>query len=273
MRIDLIRHNNHAPVSVNGVVIDNADIAQEVQNHQAPSPHAAWKEATRALVVRELLLQRARGLGLQPEPRSEGGIRETEEEALIRALLETEVHTPRADEAACHRFYDANLARFRSPDLFEPRHILFPAREEDAEACNAAFTRATAVLAELRAHPDRFEALARAHSACTSAAEGGRLGQITRGETTKDFEAAMLRMQPGEIYPEPVKTPYGMHVIRLDRRADGAVVDFELVRDRIACWLEEKAWRRACAQYVALLAGSAEIGGFEMAGATSPLVQ
>lgn len=275
MRIDLIRREASppVPVAVNGTVIPHADIAREVQNHQAADPRAAWAEATRALVIRELLLQRAATLGLTPEPRTEGGVRETEEEALIRAVLEAEVRTPTADDAACRRFYDANPARFRSPDLFEPRHILFAARQDDDDAYAAAFAKAAAALAELRDHPERFEALARAHSACTSAENGGRLGQVTRGETTPAFETAMLTLQPGEFHPEPVRTRYGVHVIRLDRRADGATIDFDLVRDRIAAWLEEQSWRRASAQYIALLAGSAEIVGFDMAAATSPLVQ
>ena len=41
-------------------------------------------------MICELLLQRARALGLTDAPRSKGGLRETEEAALIRALLEIE---------------------------------------------------------------------------------------------------------------------------------------------------------------------------------------
>ena len=49
---------------------------------------AAWEEATRALVIRELLLQRARTLDLAALPLVQDGARETDEEALIRLLLE-----------------------------------------------------------------------------------------------------------------------------------------------------------------------------------------
>jgi hypothetical protein len=58
-------------VSVNDVTIPHAAIAREVQNHAAESPKAAWEEATRALVIRELLLQRARKLDLLAEPRAQ----------------------------------------------------------------------------------------------------------------------------------------------------------------------------------------------------------
>ena len=61
-----------------------------MQNHPGASPKAAWEEAARAPVIRAPPLQRARALGLTDAPRSKGGLRETEEAALIRALLEIE---------------------------------------------------------------------------------------------------------------------------------------------------------------------------------------
>ena len=273
MRIETIRSSHTTPIAVNGAVIAHAQIAQEVQNHAGASPKEAWQEATRALVVRELLLQRAQAIAVPAQPRSVDGMRETEEEAQIRALLEAEVITPKADEAACRRYYQSNVKRFRSPDLFEPLHILFQTPREDTAAYQRAVDQAEAVLAELKQHPDRFETLARGLSDCPSAEEGGRLGQVTLGETTPEFEAALRSLRPGQLCPEPVHTRYGVHVLRLERRVDGKVLPFEQVRDRIAAYLEENAWRRAVAQYVALLAGQARIEGFDMPSATSPLVQ
>ena len=42
--------------------------------------------------------------------------------------------TPHADEQTCRRYYEGHLARFRSPDLVEARHILLVADPHDAEA-------------------------------------------------------------------------------------------------------------------------------------------
>jgi peptidyl-prolyl cis-trans isomerase C len=134
MRFEPKRSSGPKIVAVNEALIASADIAREVQNHEGASPVVAWEAATRALVVRELLSQRARAIGLVAEPRSENGLRETEEEALIRMLLEAEVTTPSAEEADCRRYYQSNLARFRSPDLYEPLHILFEASRDDQAA-------------------------------------------------------------------------------------------------------------------------------------------
>lgn len=273
MRTNTMRSSGPKFVTVNDAVIASADIAREVQNHAGTSPKQAWDEATRALIVRELLLQRARTLGLVAEPQSENGLRETEDEALIRVLLETEVKTPKADEATCRRYYQANQGRFRSPDLFEPLHILFKAARGDEPAHAQAIAKAVAVLAEVKPAPDRFESLARALSDCPSATDGGRLGQVARGDTTPEFEAAMQSIEAGHICPEPVCTSYGVHVLRLDRKITGQVLPFLQVQERIASYLEESSWRRAVAQYVALLAGDARIEGFDMPAASSPLVQ
>ena len=162
------------------------------------------------------------------DPRTVDGARETDEESLIRLLLEREVITPKADDAICRRYYDSNPARFRSPDLFEPAHILFKARRDDAEAYAKAEAQAAAVLADLQQHPDRFDSLARSLSDCSSATEGGRLGQIVQGETTPEFETFLVAMEPGQICPTPVRTRYGVHVLRLDRRIAGETLPFDL---------------------------------------------
>lgn len=273
MRKVLTHTTTIVPIAVNGAVIDNAAIAREVQNHAGATPSQAWQEATRALVVRELLLQRAHALELVAEPRSEAGLRETEEEALIRALLDAEIHTPRATEVECRRYYGANPGKFRSAELFEPQHILFRAPREDATAYATALMRAEAVLADVQFAPDRFTTLASALSDCPSATEGGRLGQVSPGDTTPEFEAALRLLRPGEICPHPVQTRYGVHVLRLERKVGAETQPFAQVHDRIAAYLEEAVWRRGVAQYVALLAGKASITGFDMPGASSPLVQ
>jgi peptidyl-prolyl cis-trans isomerase C len=249
-------------VRVNGMPIPRALIAREAQNHPSRTPADAWRAAAQSLVIRELLLQEARRLVIPPEPCADGdGRRETDEEAMIRTLIEREVTTPEPDEAVCRRYYDQNWRRFRSPDIFEAAHILFAAPSGDAQAYARAHADATVVLDELRRAPHRFAELARSHSACPSAAHGGNLGQITPRQTTPEFEQALVQMTPGELSAEPVATRYGFHIIRLDRRISGRELPFDMVADRIAVYLKERVERRAIAQYVARLAERTAIEG------------
>jgi len=251
-------------VSVNGVVIAHDLISRETQNHPAANPVLAWTAATRALVVRELLLQEAKRIGLCIEPRVDDmGRRETEAEALVRGVIETQVRTPIPDAQSCRRYYDANAARFRSSDIFECAHILIAACHDDTGSFTAARQRADKLLLHLRERPGDFSALASSHSGCPSGAMGGNLGQVTRGVTTPEFEAALGRLRPGAISPV-VQTRYGWHIIRLDRHLPGQLLPFELVHGRIKTYLAERSQRIAAAQYVALLASRAQVIGIDL---------
>jgi len=250
------------PVSVNGVAIARDAIVREMQNHPAKKPIEAWQNAARALVIRELLLQRARALDIAPAPASdEAGRRETDDEALMRAVVEREVLLPAADDDTCRRYYANNIARFRSQDIYEVSHILFAADAADKAAYAQARADAGAVLDTLRERPEAFAELAKAYSRCPSGAQGGNLGQVTRGQTTPEFEQAMVALAPGEIAAEPVETRYGFHLIRLERKHEGRTLPYELVADRIADYLAESVRLRAHAQYVARLASAAAIEG------------
>jgi peptidyl-prolyl cis-trans isomerase C len=251
-------------VSVNGVAIAHDLISRETQNHPAPNPVLAWAAATRALVVRELLLQEAMRIGLRAEPLADDlGRSETEPEALVRSVIESQVRTPSSDEETCRRYYAANIARFRSADIFECAHILIAARRDDGDGYRVARQRADALLQHLRECPADFAALASAQSDCPSRSVAGNLGQVTSGMTTPEFEAALLRLASAEI-SAVVETRYGLHIIRLDRRIAGRRLPFELVRDQIEAYLAERSQRTAVAQYIALLASRAQMVGVDL---------
>jgi peptidyl-prolyl cis-trans isomerase C len=254
-----------AHVGVNGVRIPRHAIAREMQNHTAETPLAAWQAAARSLVVRELMLQEARRLGLAAVPIEDGeGRRETEEEALVRALIEREIATPAPDQATCRRYYERNLSRFCSSDIFEAAHILLAAHPDDAPARSAARTLACGLTAIVQSEPERFATLAAAHSACPSSKAGGNLGQLTAGATTPEFETALRRLSPGEMTAAPVETRYGFHIIRLDRKIEGRPLPLDLVEGRIAEYLAERSRRQAIAQYLARLAAAARVAGVEL---------
>lgn len=255
-------------VSVNGVSIARDAIVREMQHHPAGKPIAAWQQAARALVIRELLMQEARRLGIAPEPVSDSdGRRETDDEAIMRGLIDHEVTVPEPDDEICRRYYERHQARFRSPDIFEPSHILFAALPSDAALYAQARADAAAVLATLQDSPDAFAALALSYSRCPSGAQGGNLGQITTGQTTPEFEQALVALSPGQLCDQPVATRYGFHIIKLERRHDGRQLPYEVVAERIADYLRESVRRRADAQYIARLVTAARIEGVELAGA------
>lgn len=253
------------PVRVNGVAIARKAIATEAQHHPSESASEAWQSAARALVVRELLLQEARRLAVLAEPMSDGeGRRETDEEAKIRTLVEREVSTPVADEAACRRYYDNNRQRFRSPDLYEVRHILLAATSPNPPGDSGLTAAAEVLIEQLSRDPGSFATLAAQYSACPSREHGGNLGQIGPGQTVPEFETALAKAPVGRVHGEPVETRYGLHVVLVERRIDGVELPFDMVHDRIADWLGERARNLAIRHYITVLARRADIEGVSL---------
>lgn len=266
MRV-LDQTNRPVPVTVNGVAIAAEAIAAEAQNHPAPKgkPALAWQAAARALVLREALLQEAAARRIAPEPiELEEGKWETDEEALIRQLLERAIPPAVIDEAPLRAIYDAAPERFRGPSLFEAAHILFAAAPGDADGRAAALRQANAVLAELKRDPRRFADLAAEYSACPSRANGGVLGQLASGDTVPEFEAALGSMEEGRICDAPVESRYGLHLIRLDAKIRGEVLPFAAVLPQLREAREKADWVRASRAYVEELLAGAVVTGIDV---------
>lgn len=254
-------HATPAMLTVNGQPIAPQRIAAEMQHFPGDQFESSWQQAARALIIRELLLQQARRLALDAIPQADvqGGI-ETEEDALIRTLIEREVPPCEAPAEQVRRHYDDHPDRFMTPLLHEVEHILIAARRDQADAFAAARAKAEQLHARLQQAPERFAELARSFSDCASAADGGRLGQLGPGETTPPFEAALQCLAPGDI-STPVETAYGFHLIRLLQRGEPRRLPFEAVSAAISARLAEQAQRRSIARYIAQLIEQADIQG------------
>lgn len=261
-------------ISVGGVEISPTDIAAEAQNHPASSHEEAWTRAAEALVIRRLLLDQADKLGIEAtDLMAADGHRLAPDDARIELLLEQEVSTPTADDATAKRFYDQHQERFSSPTIVEAEHILFAASPDDEFAYSLAVGDARSVIRKLQAEPSLFGKLAREFSACPSKEHDGNLGQIGPGQTVEPFERALFALGEGELCADPVKSRFGIHVIRAGRRVDGQTLPFEAVRQKIADYLEEASFRKAVSQYLTILASETEVRGVSFDMADGPLVQ
>jgi len=248
-------------ISVNGVTIERDAIGREMQHHPAASRDEAERQAACALVVRELLVQRAR------KRQIEGA----SEDERIASLIEQDVRIPEPTDEEIARYYRRNTLRFMTSPLYEAAHIFFPARQDDDTARTQAKAKAKAVLAQLEQSPRRFGELAKAHSACSSKDQGGSLGQVTKGDTNPELERAMAAMDAGSI--RVVESRHGFHVLRLDRRVPAKQLPLEQAKPWIENRLRTSSKRRAVSQYFQLLVAGASIEGIELAAADSPLVQ
>lgn len=249
-------------ITVNGEVISEELILSEMQYH--PAGELPRQQAADALVVRCLLLQEAKRLQISAQPDQIGpGRYEVEEEAQIRVLLEQEVSVPQPASDTCRKFYEANPGKFFSPDLFEPRHILFAADPDDFDSIELAQSKARRVIEILKQEPHLFEEIAQSESDCTSRSSGGHLGQLSVGQTVPEFEKVMVGLEEGELSDEPVQTRFGIHVVRMEKRESGRLLPFETVREQIREQLAEMNWREAVHRYIKHLSDQAVIIGWQ----------
>lgn len=248
-------------IRVNDTTIPSDAIAREIQHHPAPSREEAERDASTALVIRELLIQRAR----------ERGITGKDEDERIANLIELEVPVPEPGSEEIARYYRRNSLQFTSPALYRAAHIFFPARLSDDPRNADAKAKAAAVLQLVTAHPERFAELARSQSACSSKEEGGSLGLVRKGDTNPELERVLATVAVGSI--TLVRSRHGFHVLRLDERVPATALPLKQVENWIAEHLVKMSKRRAIAQYLQLLVAGSTISGIDLAGASTPLVQ
>jgi peptidyl-prolyl cis-trans isomerase C len=255
---------------VNGERVEHTLIAAETQNHEAPQgkPGIAWRKAVNAIAIRTLLLQEARSRGIEADQQEvSAGRFETDEEALIREVLDQGVDVEAPQEAAIRTEWLKDQTRFRSPPLWEVSHILCACDPRDAKAREEALVRARDILAGVLKEPKSFARVASQVSECGSKSSGGALGPLGLGDTVPEFEAALRGLEAGTITSEPVVTRYGVHVIRMDAVAEGQILPFEAVRDKIGEAMEKAAWAKGARAFVDGLVEAAEITGADLKAA------
>ena len=120
-------------------------------------------------------------------------------------------------------FWETNRAQQpKRPATVSFRQIVVKP-EPDSVAKARARQLAESLLVELRRGAD-FAAVAKRFSADSASREqGGELGWFRRGVMFKAFEDVAFRLRPGEI-SEIVETPFGYHVIKLERAQPAEVL-------------------------------------------------
>lgn len=254
-------------VRVNGVEITSTAIAQEMQYHPADSQREVVFLAAQALVLQELLKQRAAEINLQVEIRDA----ETLEEATVRCLLEHEISTPEIGDTELETFYNSNPRSFTTPPLVSAKHILIAADPEDDLERSTQREVALNIIEQLQAGAS-FTDMVMTHSACPSKEQQGSLGQLSKGQTVPEFERQLLRLPLG-LAEQPIESRYGYHIVLVEQRVEGELVPYHMVKERIAAQLSQRVWQKSVTQYLQMLVGEATIEGITLQGAASPLVQ
>ena len=127
---------------------------------------------------------------------------------------------PKITDSNVKGFFDKNKSRY-SQDEVHAQHVLLKEESEAKEVYEKA------------KKGDDFETLAKKYSKDPSAAQnGGDLGFFTRARMVPQFADKAFSMTKGDI-SEPVKSPFGWHVIKMIEKREGKPVKFDEIKDQV----------------------------------------
>jgi len=119
------------------------------------------------------------------------------------------------DTSEVEAYYKTHQEEFNQPAQARIRHIFFRvdpgAVQPQVDVVQA---RAARVLQEARNGSD-FADLARLHSEDATAANGGDLGFVKRGQALPEFEEVIFAMKEGEI-SDVIRTANGLHIVKVE---------------------------------------------------------
>ena len=228
------------------------ELVQELR--RAPrevQPFFASKEGQKQfldrVVRRELLVQEAEKQKVGDQPDIQEQVAFLRRELMIRALVQQEIGNKiKVEEKDAQEYFSAHPDEF-SGDTVHLRHILVQTEGEAKE-----------VQARL-AKNEPFEELAKKLSRDTaSGPKGGDLGFLGREQMLPDFARAAFALKPGEV-SEPVKTPFGFHLVKLLERKTGQPLTFDQVKAQLQRRLQDERQANRFQAWIKELEGGAKI--------------
>lgn len=132
-------------------------------------------------------------------------------------------------EAAMKKSYDTDYANKPGPEKVRARHILVSTEDKAKE-----------MITRISKGED-FATLAKEHSTCGSKSNGGDLDYFTRDQMVKPFADAAFALEVGKVTPQPIKTQFGWHVIKLEDKPASTTLPYDQVQSKIKRQLSQEA--------------------------------
>lgn len=217
-----------------GNAITLAELQREVERLPAASRDYLRSPERRRrfvenLVVNDLLYAEGRRAGYDRDPEIERKVEELRKRLVIQRVMRRYRTPPDIPEAEIETYYRRHPLLFSSTRV-RASHILVKSEAEAKQLAD-----------ELRAHPERFAEFARKYSVDRATArKGGDLGTFGPGRMVPEFEEVAFALEPGEV-SGPVKTRYGYHIIKVEKRWEGKRLPLDRVRRRIRTLLRTRA--------------------------------
>ena len=181
----------------------------------------AKRQLAEQLADLKVMAQEGRRLKIDQTPDAKAQLAMRADQLVASLLFQQISKNAKPTPEDMQAYYDAHKADW---DAVTARHILIrmtgspvPLKAGEKELSDAdALAKAKDLRAKIVAGGD-FAEIAKAESDDTgSGANGGALGEFTRGKMVPQFEEVAFKLQVNEI-SEPVKTQFGYHIIQVTK--------------------------------------------------------
>jgi hypothetical protein len=180
------------------------------------------RQVAQDLVRVRLLAAEARRRGLDKDKTTQNRIAFTIDNMLAGAVYKELLDKSPIDDAAMRKYYEEHKNEWEQS---QARHILVrfkgspaPVRPGQNELSDEEALAKTQELRKKILAGEDFAAIAKAESDDTgSGANGGELGSFKRGAMVPAFDQAAFSLPVGQV-SEPIKTQFGYHIIKVDKR-------------------------------------------------------
>lgn len=198
---------------------------------------AQQKEAMlQNLVKMRVMADYARAKGIDKKPEVMEQMNLLVDNFLATSYLKFEVAEKAAKELAdkdFETFYKTRQEEFKTPEQVKARHILVRVEKNASEADQKkAKEKAEDILKRLKAGEDFAKLATELSDDPGSKTKGGDLGFFSKGKMVPDFDKAAFSMKPGEL-SEPVKSPFGFHIIKVEEKKESVVQPYDKVKDKV----------------------------------------
>lgn len=203
---------------------------------------AALGEVASRYATRDEFLDDLAGNGLDEESLRKALYRELLFDGVMQRVA---ANSADVNDLDVHLFYEMHRQRFEAPETRMARHILITVNPDYPENTPLAARRRIERLSEkLAGRCNRFEQFARHHSECPSAMEGGRLGEVKRGQLYEELDRVLFNMREGEI-SNIIESEIGLHLLYCEKIRPSKRTPLSKAFPRIREHLQERH-RRNC---------------------------
>ncbi len=140
-------------------------------------------------------------------------------------------------------YYELNKDRFTRPETRLVRHVLITINDAYPEnQRDAAWQRIQKVATQATGNAKQFGKLARQYSECPTAMEGGKLGNLPKGQLYPELDAVLFRLPQGQT-SAPIESEIGFHVLLCEHIYPAQQISLTQAKPQIRTLLEERAQR------------------------------